>query len=168
MGISALFVHLFPDNLEQMSIWGRDFIDLEPWWREAWGMGRAESGFIWEKYVLSQSIKHCAKHINQSQVAFSLSLISRLFCLRLHKQTAKKQEKKQRSSTAPLPYCISVFISYYCTAFQKNYYNILQLMIIQSLGLAVRLVLLITLFIIESNSNFLWQDQLIKDWWSRS
>ena len=37
-------------------------------------MGRAQSGFIWEKYVLSQSIKHCAKHINQSQVASSLSL----------------------------------------------------------------------------------------------
>ena len=65
-------------------------------------MGRAQSGFIWEKYVVSQSIKHWAKHINQYQLASSLSLISRLFCLRLHKQTAKKQEKKQRSTTAPL------------------------------------------------------------------
>ena len=161
MGISALFVHLFPDNLEQMSIWGRDFIDLEPWWREAWGMGRAQSGFIWEKYVLSQSIKHCAKHINQSQVASSLSL-SLLFCPRLHKQTTKKQEKKQRSTTGPLLLVYLLSLSY--SAFQKNH-NIFDLIIIHSWGLAIRLVLLIT---IESNSKFLWQDQLIKDWWSCS
>ena len=33
--------------------------------REAPGMGRTESGFIWKKYVLSQPIKHCAKHISK-------------------------------------------------------------------------------------------------------
>ena len=115
VGISALFVHLFPDNLEQMSIWGRGFIDLEPWWREAWGMGRAESCFIWRNYVLSESIKHCAKHINVPRWPPS-SLISRLFCLRPHKQTAKKEGKKQRSTTAPL---LLLYLSLSCCLWKE-------------------------------------------------
>ena len=76
-------------------------------------MGRAQSGFIWEKYVLSQSIKHCAKHINQSQVASSLSLsLSLSPVLPETSQTNKKEtgeeaEIHNRASSAGVS---SVFI----------------------------------------------------------
>ena len=76
-------------------------------------MGRAQSGFIWEKYVLSQSIKHCAKHINVPRWP-PLSLISPLFCLRPEtpqtksKETGEEAEIFNSASSA----AVSVFILY--------------------------------------------------------
>ena len=74
-------------------------------------MGRAESGFIWEKYVLSQSIKHCAKHINRSQVASSLFHLSAVLPETSEtnsKETGEEAEIYNSASSA----AVSVFILY--------------------------------------------------------
>ena len=72
-------------------------------------MGRAQSGFIWEKYVLSQAIKHCAKHINQSQVASSLSHLYPVLPETSQTNSKETGEEAEIYNSASSP-AVSVFI----------------------------------------------------------
>ena len=71
--ISSIYVHLFRDTLEQMSIWGRSTIDLEPWHSKAWGLGRYNL-FIYGDTSAS-SARKMLSHTNKTLLAVFIANI---------------------------------------------------------------------------------------------
>ena len=77
-------------------------------------MGRAESVFIWRSCVVSESIKHCAKHITQEPGYQLASSLSHLTSQTNSKETGEEAEIYNSASSA----AGSVFISY-CRALKR-------------------------------------------------